>query len=332
VVDYWAWSIGAVLFGAALVFSASLARFFHLSSSVPVIVAGATLALSVVVTAERAVLQGQHRFTAFSVSYIIDSIGRATLGPLGAIVLGTSGAIAGITASLIVTAAFNAVAIRRKMAAKPEQLRLPLRPFAKSALQIGATMLAINGMLFYDTILVRHFFAGEVAGLYSAAALVARAFYAGVGFIPIVLLPHATRRASRGEPSKHLLFGALAVVAIAAAFAVGVSVIDPSLLVRSIAGPAFSAAAPFVLPYVVALVALATANTIANYKIGLGHYEHALPLVAIAIAQITVVVLRHNSIHDVLMTILAGDACALAVTLYRVGAPAATILRAEPTA
>lgn len=332
VVDRTAWTIGGLLFAATVAFLTPIEQFFHLTSPAPVLISGAALALTIGVTAQRAVLQGQHRFRSFGVSYIIDSVGRAVIGPLGAIALGVAGAIAGIAAALIVAAGFNAIAMRRNVVAHAAPLRIPLRPFLKSALQIGATMLAINVMLFYDTILVRHFFPGGVAGLYSAAALVARAFYAAVGFIPIVLLPNATRRAAQGEPSRHLLAGALAIVVGAGMTAVILSFFDPGLLVRAIAGPAFGGAAPYVLPYVTALVALAAANTIANYKIGLGRYEQAAPLVAIAIAQVVVVTLRHGSIHDVLMTILFGDACALIVTLYRVTAPAATILPAETTA
>lgn len=332
VVDRVALLSGGAVCGAAVACSPMLEHFFHLATPAPILASGAVLGLTIVVFAQRGVLQGRHRFVAFGFSYIIDTVGRSILGPLGAIAFGVTGAIAGIVIGLIATATFNALAMRHGTEGETAPLALPIRGFLKSAAQIGVTMLAINVMLFYDTILVRHFFDAEIAGLYSAAALVARALYAAVGFIPIVLLPNASRRAAKGEEATHLLLGAVGVVLIVGSLAIAASVVAPSSLVRFVAGPAFTAAGPFVLPYVTALVALAAANAIANYKVGLGRFEQALPLLVVAIAQIVVVVVRHNSIHDVLMTILAGDTCALVVTLYRVRSPARVVLRPETTA
>ncbi|HEY1727962.1 MAG TPA: hypothetical protein VGG22_06300 [Candidatus Baltobacteraceae bacterium] len=328
-VDRAAWAAGAIVFALVAVFSASIGFFFHLTSTAPVIAAGAALGLSLVVTAQRAYLQGRHRFEAFALSYVIDALSRAILGGIGAHFYGVAGALGGVAIDLLITTLFDSVAMRHGIPQESVPLDLSFGGFAGSAVRIGLTLLAVNAMLSYDTILVRHYFSAETAGLYSAAALVARGVYAVVAFIPIVLLPSAAKRAAQGERSTHLLMFAGTIVCAVGVVAIAASIVAPGFVVRTIAGPAFADAGPYVLPYVTALVALAGANAVANYKIGLGRMEQAIPLTVIAFAQIVFVVMRHDSVHTVLMTLLTGDICALIVTLYGV-MPVPAGLRPRP--
>jgi hypothetical protein len=126
-----------------------------------------------------------------------------------------------------------------------------------------------------------------------------------------------------------LLILAGAVVAAVGALAIAASVITPAQLARAVAGPAFTGAGAYVLPYVTALVALAGANAVANYRIGLGRFEQAIPLTIIALAQILCVIAKHDSVHTVLMTLLVGDVCALIATLYGI-VPLPAGLRSRP--
>lgn len=318
-VDRYGATVGLAVFIAVALASTPLELFFHLTSPLPVIVSGSALGLSLWVTAQRGILQGRHFFGSYAASYIVDAVGRCVFGAIGALRFGVVGAIAGFALDLAVTVLFNCFAARRGTTAA-SRLELPLT-FGGSATQIGLTLLAVNVMLYYDTILVRHYFSAETAGLYGAAALVARAVYTIVGFVPVILLPNASQRAARGERPTPLILMAGAVVSFVGVLAIAMSVIAPALLVRIIAGPAFIEARQFVVPYVVALVALSGANAVANYNIGLGRFKQSVPLAVIALAQIIVVVAHHGSPHDILMTILIGDCCALGITLYRVASP-----------
>jgi O-antigen/teichoic acid export membrane protein len=317
-VDRLGWITGAVACLLVISCTIPIERFFHLTSPFTVLGSAIALGASIVVTVQRSVLQGRHLFGAYAASYLLDMLSRCVLGAAGASVLGETGAIAGVAVDLLATAGFNMVAMRADLPREPARLQLKLPGFSRSVVKIGLTLLAINAMLLYDTILVRHFFSAYVAGLYSAASLVARTVYIVIGFLPVVLLPKAAQGAAAGKQSTHLLAASGLLIAVVAAFALGASVFAPGLLLRVLAGRAFTAAGPFVLPYVAALVALAAANAIANYKIGLGRFEQVGPLTLIAIAQIVVVLFRHDSVHEVLLAILIGDVCALIVSLYGV--------------
>jgi len=326
-VDRTAWLTFAGVLVVVVAAHVPIERFFHLSSSAPVVASGTALGLTIVATLQRAVLQGRQRFSAFVISNFIDASGRCVLGALGALRFGVAGAILGVALGLLLTVVFNALAVRlgTPRDSSSSDLRLPW--LGKSALQIGMTLIAINAMLYYDTIFVRHFFDAQTAGLYGAAALVARAFYLVVGFVPVILLPKAAQHAARGERSLRLLLAAGGVIIVVGALAVGASIVAPVTLVSAVAGPAFAAAGPYVLPYVCALVALAGANAVANYRIGLGSFGHAIPLAVIAFAQVATVLARHHSVNDVLLTILVGDFCALASTLYGINALPAGLRR-----
>ena len=82
-------------------------------------------------------------------------------------------------------------------------------------------------------------------------------------------MPKVTACAASGLAPLPLLVAALGAAAIVVGFAVACGIAAPATVVTLIAGNAFGEAAPLVLPYVVASGALAMANVVAAYKMGL---------------------------------------------------------------
>ena len=318
-VDIAGLAVGIVAFAATLAFAGPIKAFFHLGSPVTVLLAAGTVAFLLLLPAQRALLQGRQRFAAFAASCVIEGIGKAVLGPFAAIHFGAAGALGGLLAALFLAAGFNAVATRRGTPTHGAAVAVRLRDFGSLAGKTVVALLSINVLLFYDTVLVRHYFSAETAGLYGAANLVGRAIYVALGFLPIILLPKAAERLARGTAARPLLLAGVSVVAGGGAVAIGLCAAVPSVIVRFIAGPSYVGAGPLVFPYAIAAVALAGANAVANFKIGLHRFDHALPLVCIALGEFIVVVLHHNRVEDVLVTVVIGNILAFAATLMGIG-------------
>ena len=179
-------------------------------------------------------------------------------------------------------------------------------------------------MLLFDVILVKHYFSARDAGLYGAAALIGRAFYTVVSFVPTVVLPKASGTVAARRSPLPLLFAAGAVTLSCCAVALVLLRIAPNTVIVGIAGSKFLDAAPLVFPYGCATAALATANVFAMYKIGLHRFDFVGPLLVVMAGEVVSVVLRHRVLADVLQTIVVGHALGLAVVIWRLtSAPAA---------
>lgn len=249
------------------------------------------LALAFALPLQRSVLQGAQHFSIYATSMIVETTLKAAAGPLLALRFGVTGALAGLAVGSAVSAVYNAVMLRRMYAGRRSaRLRFDLRRMFVSSVGTGFAVLAINALLFYDVIVVRHAFDPVLAGLYGAAVLVGRAVYTVISFIPTIVLPKATARASTGAGrARSLLLAALGTAAAMVAGALAVTAVLPGAIVAAIAGRAFAPAAPYVVPYALARSFLAVANIVAMYQIGFSRLSFVVPLYAVAALEIGIV-------------------------------------------
>jgi len=192
---------------------------------------------------------------------------------------------------------------------------LDLRRSLIAAAGTGAGFLALTVMLFFDVILVRHYFDAQSAGLYSAVSLVGRAIYTGVGFVPMIAIPKIVSRRAGGVSARPVALLGAGVAVAAAVGGIGLVTLVPERVVGLVGGAAFRPAAPYLLPYAVAASALAAANVAVAVRVGFHRFGHVVPLMLIACGEIVAVVVRHARITDVLTTIVVGHCAALLATL-----------------
>ena len=159
------------------------------------------------------------------------------------------------------------------------------------------------------------------------AALCGRALYAVILFVPTVLLPQTASRAAQGQRTRWLFAQALGAVAVISLAACALYALAPRFVITTVAGRAFAEGAPFVLPYVVAIAALATANMVATYNVARSRLRFVVPLLCVAAGEVVTVVLRHRSAADLLQTIVAGHALALLACMSSLGSARAAARR-----
>jgi hypothetical protein len=145
---------------------------------------------------------------------------------------------------------------------------------------------------------------------------------AAISFVPTLVMPKATARAAAGHSPLPLLGAATGLALLIIAVALVAGLVAPRFVVTLIAGQAFGAAAPLVLPYIAASGALSLANVVAAYKMGLHRYDFVVPAIVVAIAEVTVFASWHPTLAAAVAVLLAGHTAILCTTLLRLNAPA----------
>jgi O-antigen/teichoic acid export membrane protein len=306
--------VAGAVFVIAVLLRGPIGALVHATDPLLVPLMAAVAAGAIVVPLQRGVFQGASRFGELALSMLVESAVRvATVVPLARIA-GIRGALVALTLAFFAPAITSAV---RARAVWPHaQLGgLDLRRAFVAVLQTGSGFLAVITMLYFDVILVRHYFDSYDAGLYSGVSLVGRAIFAGVAFVPMVVIPKVVSRRASGESIRPVVFLAAGVMAAAAFCAIGIVAFAPERVLSILGGPAFRPAAPYLLPYAFAATILATVNVAVAIRVGLHRFAHVIPLVVILLGEVIMVTLRHQQISDVLWVIVVGHTAALVATV-----------------
>jgi len=312
---------GVLVVLIAVVARTPIAAFFKLSDAAPVVATAFALAAFFVTYVQRGILQGAHLFGQFSASLALEAIARVALGVSLVVGWGATGALVGSAVGIVLAAGYNLLVFRRRFG--PERARVPLdrSTLMRVVTGVGLGQCTLTVLTFYDVPLVKHVFDARSAGLYAAAALVGRAVIAASLFIPTIVLPKATARVAGGRSALPLLVGAVGLAAALVAFAALCGFVAPRFVVTLVAGRAFGAAAPLVLPYVLASGALSIATVIAAYNFGLHQYAFVPAMFVAACIEIVTLSLWHPSLQAVVGVLLAGHTLVLLASLYGTAIP-----------
>ena len=305
------WTVYAALAYIALSFvlAAPVAAYLRIPAwTVPA--AGAIAAIALGSGMLRAIAQGTQAFTTFALSAASEGFAKViALAAFVSLGLGLAGGLAGYAAGAIFGFLMVAWLLMRRYAPVGRaRVHYDWRRIALSTSGAASITLAMALMGTVDVILVKHFFDAHAAGLYAAAALAGKVLMFLVGFVPIVLLPRVTDHHARGERTRDALMLSIAILAgIALMGGIGLQCCGSQFL-RLLVGRSFDAAAPLLLPYALAMVALGLTNVFAYYGIATHRLWFAVPLVSGAVLTLAAIAAIHPSLMSVVQILLAGNA------------------------
>lgn len=314
----WTTSVAAVIVALGILFRGAIAAFFNLSDSVPVVMVTISLGVYAVVMVQRGVLQGSHRFGDYSVSTSIDAVVKVIVGVPLVATLGATGGLIGLVAAVVLALLYDLYAFRVRLGTTRSPIALDRALIARVVSHVGLGQLTFTVLTFYDVPLIKHAFDAHSAGLYAATALVGRSVLTAVSFIPTLIMPKASARLAEGRSTLSLLGAALGLSGFIVGIALLLALVAPRFVVTLLSGKAFADAAPLVLSYTVAAGALALANVIAAYKMGLHRYDFVIPCLLAAAAEVTVFSVLHPTLTAAVTVLMIGHVAVLAATLYRV--------------
>ena len=315
-------ALGGGVFALALtlLFCNVIADYLHIADLRLIVASGVALMLTLILVVQRGIYSGAQRFGTFTLSNVIEAVGKALLGavlPLAG--FGALGALVGLDIALALAFVYTTWQFVQ-FGAPAAALVLAWRRILATSSNIALSVSAITVMTLFDVILVKHYFPAEIAGLYSASSLAGRALFTVLAFVPTIIMPKAAERLAARRSPRSLLAQAGVLVLLIGGTALAVFAFAPRLVIAIIAGKAYLDAAPLVFSYGCALVMLASANIAAMYKIGLHRFDFTVPLIAVMAGEIVAVSFHHASLAAVIQTLVIGHGMALAVTLFRITA------------
>jgi O-antigen/teichoic acid export membrane protein len=245
--------------------------------------------------------QGEQQFLAFALL----STGQAGLKLLAAlalaIVYGPLGIIAGISLATAVVYLVARGKLRRKLSTKT---RLPwLRPAATYLAVIVPSTLALAVLLSADVLLVKHFFAGTIAGEYAAVAAIGRAIFWGATGVATVLFPKVIFRESQGRSGSPIINASLVLVTLGGLLGLAFLSFGSTWLLTAFAGAAYSEAARYLPWYAVGMTFLGAAAVLIMTQQSRGKPAFLTVLIPLTLVEPVLVIAFHQSLMQVVQVV-----------------------------
>jgi O-antigen/teichoic acid export membrane protein len=249
-----AWGCGMLVALLLLLFRQGITDYLNLPNTTLVVLLAAGAAFYVPLGSRRGYIQGAYGFRSLAKNLVLEGAVRLG-GSLLMIVLGFG--VTGVIAANAVAIAVTYLAIAPKLTAKVPNLL----QFGYAFREISQAMVFFSGQVLInncDIVLVKHFFASDVAGLYAAVAMVGRVTFSFSSAVVNSMFPVVA--GARDEDRKSLSLIAtslLLVLALGSLFALGL-LVSPAWVWKMFFGSSFMFHGPHGFAYLLALYAIAT--------------------------------------------------------------------------
>jgi O-antigen/teichoic acid export membrane protein len=286
--------IGCLLMILLMAASAYLKDFFQLSSVLPVWLLAFGIPFYFAFSTQRGRLQSDQSFRRLALTYQVEMCVRLVLGI--SLVLAGWG-IVGISMSLLASLVVTYFVSIPKDNTERLPTSAPHQRFFVVILLYELSQIVINNG---DVWLVKHYFAGNEAGLYAALSLIGRVVYFGTWSVVMVLFPKVIDLAKRGLPTHHLFRQSLGIVAAIALLIVLACAAMPDLIVQVLFGEAYLAIAPYLWQYAALTALFALSNVFVYYYLSLNQYGPIFLSIAAGALQLASIMTMHHGFQEVI--------------------------------
>lgn len=257
-----AWLVSLTVGAGLCILQRPVAAYLHIPN--PWILAVLAIGISAYVPlgVRRGGLQGICCFGRLGATFIIEAMVRVILAViLVAIGYGVMGAVGAISGSVL--AAFLLPRMSAEFRTRPQTALQP----ASFREGMQATVFFVGQVIInnIDILLVKHFFAPEVAGLYAAVALVGRVLYFAAWSVVSAMFPISAAAKPREEDPNVILVPLLFVLAICILFIMAASFF-PDFIINTIFGVRFAESGSLLTLYAAATGLYALSVVLMTYE------------------------------------------------------------------
>lgn len=314
--------IGYTVLAIALASVEYMRTFLNFTESWPFVALIVALAISIPLAFRMAFLRGQKQFLRASATDGIGSAAKLILAPI-LVVLGfqSLGAIGALAISQVISLAVGIAWARQAgfygSAFGAARLNLNLiRPYFKhaAAVFLGAGGITIVQTL--DMITIKHYFSPTDAGLYAGITTIAGIVYFLMAPVTGVLMTMVNSNHS-ARKNQARLKASLGLMLLLGGGALLVMTLFPDMLINLLVGSKYLVNAQYLPRIGLAMLLLALANALMMYHIALKRYAYSLVNIAICGIMLTLMVVNHGKIEDVINNIVLGSFLLLVVTIIQ---------------
>ncbi|HEU5233265.1 MAG TPA: oligosaccharide flippase family protein [Terriglobales bacterium] len=291
-----AWIVGiAIAIGLTLA-QKPVAAYLQMPNSWVLAVFALGMAFYTPLGVKRGNMQGLCAFGALSRNYILEAGSKLAcailLVELG---YGVMGAVGAISASILAAVLIRSPKAQDDAGSKtlvPASFREGMQ-----AIVFFVGQVVINNI---DIILVKHFFASELAGLYAAVALVGRVLYFAAWSIVSAMFPISA--AAKDDQNKvHVLLLPFMIVLLMSLAFVVVLALFPGFIIHLILGEGFRSAEPLLSLYAVATGLYALAVVLMTYEMSRKIANTGWVQLIFSGALVLLIYMLHSSLRQVIV-------------------------------
>lgn len=288
--------------------SVPMAAFLNLSSPVPLIWLGLAIAVYCYTAIPRGVLQGTQRFPWLSANLSLELVVRtASLVVLLVAGYAVTGSVLAILAGVTFAYALGMFSLRDLFFVE----RDPVRMRTMAAFGVTAVAGTIGILLLYniDVVLAKHYLSPHEAGIYGGLNKIGTIIFYGTLSVSQVLFPRVVEAIATKRPPGRLLVLSGGLMTILGMGAILVFGIAPGLVVNVLFSATFRDAQPYILAVGFIGLGLSLANLLVQFLMAV-HDRVFIPILGAAVlCMVTLIVLMHGGVGqvvtDVLVTIYA---------------------------
>ncbi|MBI4058824.1 oligosaccharide flippase family protein [Candidatus Microgenomates bacterium] len=295
------WSIvGGISLGLiTLIIAPFISKFLNLQQIYGVYVLVPTVAITIIVTAYRSILQGILEFKKYVISFISEAAAKIILLilfiALGLTVFkGILAIFLSIIFGLLVARLFLGEYLKGKRGEKPE-----VAPIVRYSMPVLIQGLALTSMYSTDLMLVKHFFTPEQAGLYASLIILGRIVFFGASPITNVMFPLIVKRHSDGEPYHNILYLSTVLVGLVSLSIVSLYLFLPSLPINILYGQGYLEGAPLLWLFGLFMSLLGLSVLFIQFYLSIGKTKVVWLFVLAALLQAVLIWFLHGSIETV---------------------------------
>ena len=240
-------------------------------------------------------LQGQERFTGFSVGFALWGAPRpVALIPLAALGLGVYAALGATGVALASAVGATWWLTRERGPTRPPTAR-EWGAFSGPLIPVVVGLSGLGVLTNLDLIVAKIALGSEEAGHFAAAATLAKAVFLFPQAVSFVLLPRVAARSAAAQDTGMILGLGVGVSLVAGGLSSLVlwAIADP--LLRITYGPEYAVSAGILGVYAAALTLIGALIVVINHHVGRGANPFVWAIAAIALAQAVLLALFHDT-------------------------------------
>lgn len=299
--------LGSAVSAVVLLASPLVATAFDLDGVLPAVLVGLTVLPTYLTYAAQGALLGRERFGVLGTVFVVVAAGRFAAGAGAAVAgLGVTGVLALTAVAAWLSAALALALVPNGLRAARRHLRTTwVRAVLQSATATSALLVVSN----MDVPLARTFLPPAESGEYAVLSVFAKAAYWGPAFLATLFYPRMARATSRRSATWAV--GSTAAIGL---LGVVLAALLAEPLVVIVGGPAYAHLAGLVPLFTATGAAWSVAQVLVYWRLSRGDHRLGYAVWAVAaLVAATVVVWRHDSIEEIVSTVLVG---ALAVCAH----------------
>ena len=266
----------AIIIGTAYLFIVPIQHFLQFDSPWPIVVLGLSLVMGAVASMRGAFIRGVKAFKQVSIFGLIGSISKLIFAVIFvAAGFDAAGAIAGLVVAQLLTYLYERRAARKLGLIKEGEDKLfrwpdisivkPQLPYAGLVLVVS---LSTTVLFSIDTILAKHYFSPETAGLYAGIATTARIIYFATGSIATVLLSSVVISNPKGKNRK-LLLSSIGIATLVGGSILAFMSVFPHFTVTVLLGAKYDALGNLLPLLALTMFLLSLVNLVFSYDLAL---------------------------------------------------------------